>query len=166
MTIDPDTLSKADFSNLPDGWIVTQNFGLKNLFKPTDYSGMTSFIKDILLKYGDRYYIGTYKMKFSKNRGKIAIDVNKIIKDTKEAIIDGIKNKQESIYRYDVYIFLTHNLIARKKGDKSDWPFTRDELADYELETSIVEAPIKDCMNIKLVNGLFHTDIPTTIKKK
>ena len=166
MTIDPNTLDKADFSRIPDGWIVTQNIGLDNLFNPKDYEGITKFIKELLLKYGDKYYIGTYKMKYGRNRGKIAVDVNKIIKDTKEAIIDGVKNLQESIYRYDEYIFLTHNLISRRTGTKTSYPFTKEDLKEYGLESSVVDEPIKNCMNIELINGPFNTDIPSVIKKK
>lgn len=166
MTIDPDTLTKADFSSLPEGWIVTQNFGLDNLFDPKDYAGMTQFIKDVLMKYGDKYYIGTYKMKYGKYRGKIAIDVNRIIKDTHEAILDGIKNLQESIYRYDEYLFLTHNLISRRDGKKKAYPLTLEDLDEYGLKSYLVDEPIKDCMNIELVDGLFHTNIPAIIRKK
>ena len=166
MTIDPDTLSKADFANLPEGWVVTQNFGLDNLFDPKDYAGMTEFIKNVLLTYGDKYYIGTYKMRYGKNRGKIAIDVNKIIKDTREAIIDGIKNLQESIYRYDEYLFLTHGLISRRTGKKKPYPLAKDELKDYGLEDSIVSEPSDKCMTLELVDGLFPTNIPSTPKKK
>ena len=165
MTIDPDTLDKADFSKLPKGWIVTQNFGLDNLFDPKDYEGMTKFIKKILLEYGDRFYIGTYKMKYGKHRGKIAIDVNRIIKNTREAIIDGVENLQESIYRYDEYIFLTHNLISRRTGKKKPDPLSIDELKTYDLDGCIVDEPIDDCMSIELVTGVFPTDIPAIIKK-
>lgn len=166
MTIDPDTLKKADASKMPSGWIVTQNLGLDNMFSPDNYAGMTAFIKAVLSKYGDKYYIGTYKMKYGKYRGKIAIDVNKVIKNTREAIIDGIKNSQESIYRFDEYLFLTHNLISRRTGLKRPDPLTRNDLKAYGLNKSIVDEPMEDCMNLELVTGPIHTNIPSVIKKK
>lgn len=166
MTIDPDKLTKADYEDLPSGWIVTQDFGLKNLFKRDAYPSMTAFIKDILMKYGDKYYIGTYKMKYGKYRGYIAIDVNKIIEDTVDAIEDGLKNNQESIYRYDEYLFLTHNLISRRDGKKRPAPFTKSELKDYGLASHLVGEPLENCLNIELVDGIFHTDIPVYPVKK
>ena len=160
MTIDPDTLERADFENIPDGWIVTQNLGLDNIFDKSDYAGMTEFIKDILLEYGDKYYIGTYKMKYGKHRGMIAIDVNKIIDDTAEAIEDSLENKQESIYKFDEYIYFVHNLISRKTGKKKPYPFTREELKDYGLDKHIIRYPRENCLNIELINGVYNTDIP------
>ena len=166
MTIDPDTLKKADYNNLPNGWIVTQDFGLDNLFNTRDYAGMTEFIKDILMRFGDKYYIGTYKMKYGKYRGDIAIDVNRIINNTEEAIVDGIRNNQESIYRFDEYIFLTHNLISRKDGKKKPYPFLEEDLKEYGLDKYIIDKPKDNCLNIEMVDEIKNTNIPVPPKKK
>ena len=166
MTIDPDTLEKADFGAIPEGWIVTQSFGSNNIFKREDYAGITEFLKSLILQYGYKYYIGTYKIKYGKNRGKIDITVNKIIPDTVEAIKDAIKNKQESIYRFDEYLFLTHNLISRKDGKYRDYPLGMEDLEEYGLDEHVVKEPQKDCLNIELITGIYHTDIPATYNKK
>lgn len=166
MTIDPDTLEKADFENLPSGWICTQNFGLTNLFNPTDYKSMTAFIKKVLSEYGDKYYIGTYRMKYGKYRGKVVIDVNKIIPNTVLAIKDAVNNRQESIYRFDEYLYIIHNLISRKDGKKKDYPLTEEELKEYGLDTVVASGNSEDGehLRIKLLDKIVDTSIKSSAK--
>ena len=168
MTIDPATLTPYEPDDIPKGWFVAQNYGLRNIFSPDNYKGMTAFIKKLLLRYGDKHYIGTYQMDSGTNEGKIAIDPNFIIKSTVAAIKNAIANRQESIYRYDEYITLTHNLIERTLGDKDKTPnpLKMDELDDYGLASHIVDEPIKGCMNLRTEEGVLNTDIPSSAKSK
>jgi hypothetical protein len=156
-TIDPKSLRpNKKLAN----WIVTQKES-NNMFDKDDYEGITKKIKSLLSSYGDKFYIGSYRMSEGENKGKISIDYNSEVKDTVEAIKEGSKNGQESIYRYPYYLYLTDGILVRKKDSEGrpDSPLSDSDIKEMGLDSHIVDKQIKGCFVIKTDSTIKFTDI-------